>query len=222
MSSLSDVRRRPASVLRAGSAADVTVAPLDTDLRMAASVMQSIDPARIEQARVEGRASGYEEGRVEGFQQGLNEGRAAASVEAAEGRRKLAATLAGLREGAAQLSAVQALELRDIEDQLADIAIALAEAVLGRELEVAVTPGRDAIARALAFAPSGVGAVAHLHPDDAATLTGVLDDLGREVAIVADPGIERGGCVLEAGDACIDAQVSTALARAALALRGNA
>jgi flagellar assembly protein FliH len=184
--------------------------------------MRSIDPARIEQARLEGYADGHAEGRIAGFDQGVAEGRAAAAAEAAEGRRRLAAALDGLRVGATQISEVQALDLTTMEDTLVDAALALAEAVLGRELEVAVSPGREAIARALQFAPAGVGAVAHLHPDDAATLTGALDDLGPGVAVVADPAVERGGCLLEAGDACVDAQLSTALARVAAVLRGQA
>jgi flagellar assembly protein FliH len=221
MSSSSDVRRRAASVIRKGDAAGVSLAPIDTDLRMASSVMASIDPSRIEVAREEGFQQGIAEGRVEGFEQGLVEGRAAAAAEAAEGRRKLAAALTALREGAAQLSDLQVLELTAVEDQIVDAALALAEGVLGRELQLAYAPGREALARALALAPAGVGAVAHLHPDDAATLTGALDDLGREVAIVADPGVERGGCVLEAGDACIDAQLTTALARAVAVIKGQ-
>jgi hypothetical protein len=143
MNSSSDMRRRAATVLRPGEGGHVTLAPLDTDLRMASSVMRSIDPARIDAARDEARAEGFEDGRVEGFQLGLTEGRAAAAVEAAEGRRKLAAALTALREAAAHISEVQAIELGALEDQIVDVAISLAEAVIGRAVEQSDWPERS-------------------------------------------------------------------------------
>jgi flagellar biosynthesis/type III secretory pathway protein FliH len=38
------------------------------------------------------------------------------------------------------------------------------------------------------------------------------------ITIVPDPGIEPGGCILEAGSARVDAQLGTALGRAKRAL----
>lgn len=214
--------RRPATqVLRAGDAAQITLAPLDTDLRMAASVMRSIDPSRIEAAIEQGRTDGYAEGFDAGFEKGLAAGRSAAATEAADGRRRLATAVEAVKLAARDVTAAHALQLQSIEEQLVDAALALAEAVLGRELETSTSPGRDALARGLALAPAGAAVVARLHPDDALTIDGALDvDLGREIAIVPDPSVDKGGCIVEAGDARIDAQLSSALARAGAVLRG--
>ena len=220
--SSTDIRRRPtAEVLRAEQAAGIALAPLDTDLRMASSVMRSIDPSRIEAAIEQGRNDGYAEGFDTGFEKGLAAGRSAAATEAADGRRRLATAVDALKQAATTVAAAQALQLRSVEEQLVDAALVLAEAVLGRELATSTSPGRDALARGLALTPAGSAVVARLHPDDALTIDGALDvDLGRDVTVVADPSVGKGGCIIEAGDARIDAQLSSALARAGAVLRG--
>jgi flagellar biosynthesis/type III secretory pathway protein FliH len=42
---------------------------------------------------------------------------------------------------------------------------------------------------------------------------------GRSVALVADPDVARGGCVVEGAGRRIDAQIETALSRVAAVLR---
>jgi flagellar assembly protein FliH len=104
-----------------------------------------------------------------------------------------------------------------------DAALALAEAILGRELAVATDPGRDAIVRALAVAPVGPdGVVVRLHPLDRDRL-GDLHDLalGREVTVVADATVAPGGCAATVGATDIDASVAAALARVRLVLGGG-
>jgi flagellar assembly protein FliH len=165
-----------------------------------------------------------EAGFQRGYQEGLAEGRAAGAAEAAAACARLERAARALAAAAAELAARQALELVGLEDDLAGAALELAAAVVGRELDVAAFPGADALARALSLAPAGVVAVARLHPDDAASVDpATVDgdvDAGR-LRIVADPGVERGGCVLEAGDCRIDAQLGPALARARAVLRGE-
>ena len=56
--------------------------------------------------------------------------------------------------------------------------------------------------------------VARLHPEDLATLGGVDQLLdGRELRLVADPSVGRGGCLLDAGPSRVDATIEAAIAR---------
>ncbi len=53
-----------------------------------------------------------------------------------------------------------------------------------------------------------------VHPDDVATLPDLSGALaGGSVTVVADPTVEPGGCLAEAGDRTVDARLSTALER---------
>ena len=92
--------------------------------------------------------------------------------------------------------------------------------MLDRELAVSTDPGADAIARALALVPGDSPVTVRLHPDDVRVL-GEVSHLaqGRELVVVADPAVERGGCVAEAAGRQVDAQVGPALARVAAVLR---
>ncbi len=66
--------------------------------------------------------------------------------------------------------------------------------------------------------PRGAAVVVRLNPDDAALLAGSADDLAAlsptaTLELVADPAVERGGCLADVGDRTVDAQLSSALAR---------
>ena len=191
--------------------------PLETELPGPAP---EIDPS-VATAEVQ---RGYDDGYKAGVAEGLAAGRAAATAEsdAVVGRLE---TLAGALAAAADdLRRRQALELTGLEDALARAAVDLAAAIIGRELEVAVSPGADALARALALVPAGSTAVARLHPADAARLGHAGDNAAlpgaapAAVTIIPDPVIEPGGCILEVGDSRIDAQLGPALDRVRSAL----
>jgi flagellar assembly protein FliH len=211
MSSSCDLRPR-ARVVREPADAPARPARLDADLDGAAALVPLLDPAHLAAVTEDARRSGH----AAGFDAGLAEGRAAAVAVAAEEldelRRALADATRALGRAAAELAVTQALELRGAEEELVDAALAIAEAVVGRELAVAADPGRDALVRALRLVPPAAAAVAHLHPADLRCLEGggVAD-----VSLVADPAVEPGGCVVVAGDARVDAQIGPALARVA-------
>ncbi len=165
----------------------------------------------------EGYAAGFAHGHAEGYEEGL----ALAAAEAAEGRRRLDRAWSALAVAARGLEQRTALELSGLSQELAETAIALAEAVVGREVACAQSPGADALARALALAPSGVAVVARLHPGDAAVVGEGHPKVPAGVTVIADPSVEPGGCLLDAGDCRIDAQLGPALARARAALLGE-
>jgi flagellar assembly protein FliH len=161
---------------------------------------------------------GYEEGRAEGRRDGYEAGRAEALHELAA---HAASSVSALQQAVQALQQRDAVALDELDDQVAGFALDLVATILDRELATSSDPGRDAIARALAFVPDRGNIVARLHPDDLALLGSVTDLApGRDIELVPDAGIERGGCTVDVGACRIDAQLSPAMARVADVLSG--
>jgi flagellar assembly protein FliH len=164
-----------------------------------------------------GEGLGFLAGHADGLAAGRAEAQAEVEVErAALVHARLAAEqlVSSLSAAVEEARRQRALALDGLSSELAEAALILAAAVIGREPGT----GAEALARALALvAPSAAG-VARLHPDD---LIGL--DVGPHAGITlqADPSIERGGCVLDLPDASIDAQLGPALERARDALLGQ-
>jgi len=202
MSSSSSARVR---VLR-GVSVGRAFSPLEAEIPAPAAPLDPAAAAAEEQR-------GYEEG----YRAGLAEGRAAMAAETSTALARLGAMIRSVDEAAADLRRRQALELTGLEDALARTAVDLASAIIGRELEVAGSPGADALARALALVPAGASTIARLNPADAA----LINEAPPGVTIIADPAVESGGCILEVGDSRIDAQLGPALDRVRSALLGD-
>jgi flagellar biosynthesis/type III secretory pathway protein FliH len=116
-----------------------------------------------------------------------------------------------------QLRLLDLSTVNDFEAQSLDLAIAVAEELVGRELlatdDVVVERSRAALALApdrgvvvLRVAPSDVGVVEQ-------NLRNIAVGRTTPVRVVADHAVERGGCVLMAGALEIDAQLSAAFER---------
>jgi len=131
-------------------------------------------------------------------------GRAAQLRRVSDALVAAANALAEARVDTVQVAATEAVEL----------AFQLTEAVLQRQLEVG--PGAiDAVRRALALAPEDEHLEVRVHPEDP------IDSSELELVVpagtfkvLADPRVERGGCVVTAGPCRIDAQIGPALQRA--------
>jgi flagellar assembly protein FliH len=209
--------------LRTSAFAPVT----GVDARLTDPHLQSV----VDRARRAAEAAGRAEGRASGYAAGL-----AAAAEQAEHTAALvrAESEAAERQRDAHLSravellltaahacrTAQQVALAEVEDTVVELALSIARTVVGRELAASADPGADALARALALAPDDCPVTVRLHPDDVQTL-GDLSVLapGRQLVVVADHGVERGGCVAEAAGRQVDAQVGPALARVAAVLR---
>ena len=223
-------------VLR-GNAAAARPAFLDTELGRQPT-LTLVEPigdggvdAPVDPEVTEGYAAGYEEGYAEGHAEGkavgYAEGYQRGNEEAAERalefmrerEQRLSEALQALAIAARECNERQSAAIDDIEGSIVAAIFDLAETVVGRELSHTRTPGRDAVARALAMAKTHGPATARLNPDDVESI-GDLADLapGRVIEIVADPAVEPGGCILEAGAQRVDAQIGTAIARAKKAL----
>ena len=227
-------------VLRGGVAGAARSARLDSDLRTTPFAAAHVVDARLTDPHLqdvvaEAVRSAAAQARAEGHAAGYAEGAALAAAEAAELAREraidaqaaaaaqeaqLGAALEVLAEVTRALQAREAVAVAEVEDAVADLALHLSGAVLQRELEVAQDPGREALARALRLAPDGAPVVARLNPIDLDLLHDVdVVSGGHALQLVADPAVERGGCVVETAGRRIDAQITPALDRVAQVLR---
>jgi flagellar assembly protein FliH len=115
--------------------------------------------------------------------------------------------------------AADRLRLHELADELLDTALTLAEDVLGHDVRWSPSAGQDALRRALAVLGDDVATfVARLHPDDVESLGASPGPAGASFEVVADPTVGRGGCIVEAGAARVDARLGAAMARVRAAL----
>ncbi len=211
-------------VIQAGSATEHTPVRLD-DLR-GGSARPGLDRAALEAVRRDAATQGYAEGWAEGYRSAAAEVRAQAAAEAAafaETQRQFAvqisSALAALDAAAGDLERRMAEPMHDVEPQLAEAAVTLAQTILGRELQLTAMPVMDAVRRALNLAPANRPVTVRLNPEDADAVAAALaageveQASAREIALVPDAAIGEGGCVVECDATRIDAQLSSALDR---------
>lgn len=209
----------PSRVLRGAATAGVRGAVLGTDLSLLAPPppprepveLPDEDPAEVARAaREEAARLGYSDG----FSAGRQDALLAAQAEAAAAAQAAATALQSLDAATAALHGHQTMAVADVEQHIVELAMSIAEAIVQRELTAAASPGRDALVRALALAPERVDAVARLHPEDLQTVGDLtMMTAEREITLIGDPSVERGGCLLDVGACRIDAQISPALDR---------
>jgi len=176
---------------------------------LSAELAQQVTSTR-EQARISGHADGHAQGLAEGRAAGLNEGRLQAAQELVR-LRHIAETFGG--------EIAQANDV--IADDMLDLALDLAKAMLKTALSVRPELVLPIVGEAIRYLPSlQQPALLFLHPDDAALVKDhmhdELDKAGWRVA--EDIHMERGGCRVETASNQIDASASTRWQRLAAAL----
>jgi flagellar assembly protein FliH len=186
--------------------------PADTSGRTDGSVGSPSLPAgapatmadRIETARAEGYAAGYEAATAD----------AAGGQEAARAA-QLARFSDALIAAAAAAAAVRAEMVRDLEAEAVHLAFELAEAIVRRELTLSHCVSVEALRRAIGLVPHGEDVLVRVHPGDVVDPQELVAMLPEAVVkVVSDPAVEQGGCVVEAGPCRIDAQIGPAIERA--------
>ena len=233
---MTSLNERHRSVVLQGGVATEHARParITSDLRTSAFVggfgvdPRLVDPtleAVVADAEERARAAGWERGLIEGREAALHEVTAQAVVqdkaraeqlELREHRREqlVVQALEALRLRALDLDAREAPVFEDIERSVATMAVQIAEVLIGRHLELGKWSALDAVQRALALAPRQSNVIVRVHPDAVDELPDVSSALpGGLVTVVADPSIEIGGCIVEAGNRTIDAQLGPALER---------
>lgn len=165
----------------------------------------------------------------EAYEVGYADGLSRAAGEAArahdETSRQLTQLLEALRHAVADAQCCESQARRELQETASALAFTLLEELVGREVALASNPGRDAIARALALDSGSEPATVRLHPADYEVL-GELDELGevaggRELRVVPDERVDRGGALVEIGRSTLDGQLHTALARVRAVLLGD-
>ncbi|WP_433610111.1 FliH/SctL family protein [Dactylosporangium sp. CA-139114] len=205
------------SVLRDARAGSAPSARFDVDLRE----RETIPPELLARWRGEAEATGYAAGWAQGLREAREEAARTAAVVAQQAaqtaeaqRQRIERALLGLGQAATALEGRAVPAAHDIEEQIVATAFAIAEAVLSRELRTATEPGREALARALALAPSASPVTVRLNPADRLTIgeTELVMD-GRTVTLVDDPGLRSGDAIALCDATTVDARLGPALDR---------
>jgi flagellar biosynthesis/type III secretory pathway protein FliH len=157
------------------------------------------------------------EAAAQGQQQGFAAGLAAAETQIAPVREALAAVVDGV--AAAEERFVAAAELRAVE-----LALALAEKIVGAALEVRPELVVEVVTGALRRSVDRDRLVVEVNPDDVElvrdSVTEAADRLGvGRLEVVAERRVARGGCVVRTSEGEIDARVTEQLDRAGELLR---
>jgi flagellar biosynthesis/type III secretory pathway protein FliH len=195
-----------ARVIKAGDERVVPAPLVDARARAAALVAEAEARAA---ALVSGAEAVREAARREGERAGREAGLAQASATIAA-----AAAAAARREAAA-------------ESDLRRLAVRIAEKLLGREL--ALSPGAvvDVVRAALAEAAGRRELLVRVHPEDLEAVAAARARLAAALApatlaVRADPGVSRGGCLVDTEVGTIDARLEVQLAAIEQALLGAA
>lgn len=166
--------------------------------------------SQIAKARDDARNAGYAEGFEAGRAAGLNAGRAAAAQE-----------LIALQSIAANFTSEVERANELIAEDMLDLALDLAKAMLKTALNVRPELVIPIVGAAIRYLPTvQQPALLFLNPADAAL---VAERMGDELAkggwrVAEDPQMEHGGCRIETASNQIDASASTRWQRIAAAL----
>lgn len=173
----------------------------------------------LERIQREAYAEAFEEGRREGHAAGFREGRTAGlgqgQAEAADLVRRMRGLLDGLAQPAAELDDA-------VEQELVHLILGLAQQVIRREL--LLQPGEivGVIREAIALLPLSARKVkVQVHPDDAAFIRETLGEGETAWQLVDDPGITRGGCIINTARSRVDATLEHRLAALAADMLGD-
>jgi flagellar biosynthesis/type III secretory pathway protein FliH len=157
------------------------------------------------------------EAAAHGQQQGFAAGLAAAEAQLAPVREALSAVIEGVT--AAEERFLAAAELRSVE-----LALALAEKIVGAALEVQPGLVVEIVTGALRRSVDRDRLVVEVNPDDVelvrASVAEAADRLGvGRLEVVAERRVARGGCVVRTSEGEIDARIAEQLDRAGELLR---
>lgn len=229
-------------VIRSGEySSPVRPARLSADLTTTAYVQEGIadprlvDPhleAVVEQAAMEARARGFRAGHSAGYEAGRQEGlalieeqrRLMTERDEVDRQRQeiyLDALVDNVRARVLQAVKVHSPTLTEMYDLIASMTVELAESLVGHHLEIDGCGAKDALLRALDQAPRGARLTIRVHPDDFDLVEGFTRGVTEwEVTkLVADPGVEKCGAVVEAENLEIDAQYGPAFERVRKVIR---
>jgi flagellar assembly protein FliH len=184
-------------------------------MREDTAVLSVVRPEALlvdDDAVLSARERAERDARRAGYTAGLSEARAETEAASQQAHAEQASVLQALEGAVAQARKILESERPRLEHAAVELAFQIAQAVLARELKLAVSPGLDAVRRAIAEAPETTGAVIRMNPVDVQAL-GDASQLGESLTVVPDPDVGAGGCILEVGAALVDARIEASLER---------
>ena len=152
---------------------------------------------------------------TKGYAQGERAGAEAAAARAEAMLRRLAHTLD-------ELQVLRTDLIRRTEREVVELSLAIARRILQREVsldhELMLAMARVALDRLADVATASI----RLHPDDYAAALGARGSAvaSHGVQIVADPGVRRGGCVVQSEFGSVDVGITTQIDELTHALLG--
>lgn len=153
--------------------------------------------------------------REEEYARGCAEGERSVRAEYASA---IASALAALAEAVARVELHEAPWIANAEENLAAMAVVIAQHVIEREVTADAQIVRELVRRALVQLPLDQTISIRLHPDDVAACESLLapDASGRQrdLRLLPDVRVHRGGCLVEGRERVIDGRVDTSLERA--------
>ena len=193
---------------------DVTVKPLT------ASDIEQIRQAAFDEGFAEGKdegfSKGYSEGREQGQQDGFSQGQAEGKKQGlSEGQDELNARLAQLSALLDQLQQPLANVDEQVQQQLLQLTLAMAQAVIAVEVktnpQVIVQALSDAINALpldaahiqIKLNPADIAVIEQFYPPD------VLTERGWQLR--AEPAIEQGGCLVQSSRSSVDRSLTQRL-----------
>jgi flagellar assembly protein FliH len=215
--SLANVSVRPAQLDR--PLRRVSLDPTYSDPHLEELVRVAADRARHE-ARAEGYAAGWSQGRQAAGEKAQGEMemvRERTKAERSVAGQKMAQLLATLGEAVRTARVAASPEWAEVADTLAEGALRLAAAALGRELRSFDDSLTQSVKDALQKLSEPGEAVVHLNPSDAAL---VLDDPELKVRVISDPSVPVGSVVALTPAQRLRHDLPAALAAAEEVLRG--
>jgi flagellar assembly protein FliH len=191
--SLDDVSIRPARLDR--PLRRTTLDPTYADPHLEELIRVAAEHARHE-ARAEGYAAGWSQGRQAAAARSTADHAAMTAqltAERAAAGKKTARLMTALGEAARAARVTVAPEWSEVADTLAEGALRLAAAALGRELRSIDDAVAQAVHTALQLLTEPGEAVAHLNPADAAL---ALDEPTLGVRVISDPRVPEGSVIV--------------------------
>ncbi|MCC5810643.1 MAG: flagellar assembly protein FliH [Ectothiorhodospiraceae bacterium] len=177
----------------------------------------------LEQIRQAAHDEGHAEGRSAGYEAGLEEGRKAGREEYDARLQELEQQLDSLRSQMATLAEPLRHLDEDVEQQLAELSLAVARQVVHRELQTQPGEVMAVIRQAIAILPMAAREIrVHVNPEDHRFLSekGVSSDEGAW-RLVEDASVGRGGCLVKAENSQIDATMERRLNQLASQVLGG-
>lgn len=102
-----------------------------------------------------------------------------------------------------------------MRDLIAEMAVDIAETLVGHHLEIEDCAAKDAVVRALSRIPRDVSVTLRLHPADVALVSEYVDEVTdwHIARIVPDTSIDRGDATATAQNLEVEASITDGLAR---------